>query len=339
MSSTKFNIKILFQFSLFLYLILYTYCQNINCVNNCISNRFTCSNKGDLICSQKCRPKYGDGTSPCYYCDFENNYYYIDSGGECKSGCNEVYILDWSKECVSTSTSTLTGLYKMEDVYYKTCPIYSTVINENECKCENKYYKEILYGKTIIHCLSSVSDCPNFKRFHNSNSKECIESCTDPYLYSANNICYQLSECIFYKEISTTDLRCLSTCDVGEGFVDASQPKKCLSSCSGTNSYYNHGENKCMASCSASNNNKIYRKPEGKECFSSCKDIDGGQFIYSQKDSSTSDDYLCYSTVPSGCSYYFPLNNGVKKCVEIADCQNSNHIYLKGNECIEECDF
>ena len=241
MSSKNSKIKILLHFSLFLYLILYIYCDNDECANNCLKIEFECVNKDDQICSKKCRPKYGDDVNACYYCDYESNYYYINDN-VCNSGCTGNFILDWNKEC--TSFEPLTDLYKMGDVYYKTCPIYSNQIGAtNECKCENKFYKESFDGKTIFHCLSSVSECPPGKRYHNSDSKECIEGCTGTvYLYSANNICYKLENCNFFKEISATDKRCLSTCDVGEGFIDdnQSEPKKCLDSCSGDNSFYNH---------------------------------------------------------------------------------------------------
>ena len=346
MSAKNYNIKILFRLSLFLYLnLLNTYCQSIDCANNCINNGFECTNKPDSICSQNCRPNYGGGENACYYCNFESIYYFINSG-VCSSGCTGNFILDWSKECV-LSVASSTDLYKMGAVYYRACPIYSKIKDETSdvCECENKYYKELIYGKTIYHCLPSVSECPPGKRYHNSDDKECIERCTGEYSYSANNICYKLENCNFYKEITTNDNRCLSTCDVGEGFIDLSQtqPKKCLVSCTATNSFYNHGENNCMSSCSVSNNNKIYHKPDGKECFSSCKDIDGGNLIYAQKDSSTPPTYLCYSTPPStNCQYYFPLSNGVKKCLAAGDeteCLTSNHIYLKGKECIEECDY
>ena len=138
MSAKNFNIKILFQLSLFLYLnLLNTYCQSIDCANNCINNGFECTNNGDLICNQKCRPKYGGGSNNCYYCNFESNYYFIN-GGACISGCTGDFILDWSKECISSGAS-LTGLYKMGAVYYRACPIYSKINEEepNECVCEN----------------------------------------------------------------------------------------------------------------------------------------------------------------------------------------------------------
>ena len=56
--------------------------------------------------------------------------------------------------------------------------------------------------------------------------------------------------------------------------------------------YNNHGKIKCMKNCSSSNNNKIYCKQDGKECFSSCKDIDDGQY-YTKLDT-TSHDYILF---------------------------------------------
>ena len=331
-NSTK---KDLIYFSLFIYLFLNIYCQNCG-TDYCEISGFECINKDDdHTCDQKCKPKHG--STSCYLCDFEG-YYHIEEG-VCQPGCNGDYIIDSTKEC--TSETTRPTIYKMGDVYYRTCPVYSKIKSANECECENKYYIDLVNGREIYHCLSPVSDCPDGKRYHNSGDQnKCLEGCSGSNSYSANNICYEESDCNYIKVISETDKRCLTTCDVGEGFIDTDQSNKCLIFCPDTKAYYNHGGNNCMAACSTSNS-QIYRKQDGKECFSSCKDIDSGELIYTKKDAS-SDDYICYPSLSDeDCKYYFPLNNGVKKCVDDTEtiCQDSNHIYLKGKECIEECDY
>ena len=336
-NSTKKN---LIYFSLFICLVLNIYCQECG-TDNCIGNGFECTDKDAThTCDEKCRPKHG--TTLCYLCNFEG-YYHVE-GESCQPGCSGNYIIDSTKEC----TLTIPTGYKMGDVYYTTCPIYSKikVVEPNECECENKYYIDLVNGREVYHCLSPVSDCPDGKRYHSSDDpKKCLEGCSAPYSYSANNICYQETDCNYIKTISGTDKRCLATCDVGEGFIDPtnSNPKECLISCESSSSgktYYNHGGNNCLASCSTSNS-QIYRKSDGKECFSSCKDIDSGLLIYTKEDASTHD-YICSSSLSdSDCQYYFPLNNGVKKCVGSTEtiCQDLNHIYLKGKECIEECEY
>jgi len=89
-----------------------------------------------------------------------------------------------------------------------------------------------------------------------------------------------------------------------------------------------------MQSCSETGNNKIYHKNGGFECFSSCKDIDDGTFIYLKKNDN---DYICYDSIPDGCGYYIRINNGINKCLTESSCPG-NYKYLKGLECLEECD-
>jgi hypothetical protein len=161
-----------------------------------------------------------------------------------------------------------------------------------------------------------------------------------------NNICYKSNNCNYYNEVSGIKY-CLSTCNVGEGFLlsqDSENPKRCYSSCdlySGPNKYVNHGENICMGKCSITDNSKIYRKSDEYECFSSCKEIDDGTFIYEIKDSE-SGDIVCnsYSSFNTNClenKYFITKGDGVKKCVEEDDCFDINYKYLKGKECLGEC--
>ena len=186
-------------------------------------------------------------------------------------------------------------------------------------------------------CLNSCKES-NGKPYHNKNDKKCISECDNSngyYLNKNDNICYQTSDtkCKFFKENSGQNI-CLSACSVEDGFISTEgTPNKCHNSCPGsTKKYYNHGENICLAKCSI--NNKLYHKQGEFECFSSCKDIDG-TLIYAKSD--TDGAYSCHSSPPSGCAYYFPLNNGVKLCVDLEYCTGRNYKYLKGNECIEEC--
>jgi len=319
MQTTKFNIKLLMYFSLlFFYLILNTYCQDCT---GCINNGFDCIANGGT-CDPECKPKYGDGENACYICNSGSNYYTFNNDRTCDTSCGGNYILDWSNECISSEPSS--G-YKMGNVYYQECPENSILkpLSNNECECLYKYDIEILGNKRIYHCLSSTADCP-----------------TDKYLNTKNNMCYEEANCNF---ISEDNKRCLLTCDVGEGFIfiNEGQPNKCLVSCPTSGKpNHNHGENKCIASCSPPNKN-IYHKPDDNECFYSCKDIAGGEFIYTKQNSGNSD-YLCYSasTLPSiSCTYYILLNDGVRKCVDENECISSNLNYVKGNECIEQCDY
>ena len=207
-------------------------------------------------------------------------------------------------------------------------------IKNNNCIAKSQCN---FYDDDDDFCLNSCKES-NGKPYHNKNDKKCISECDNSngyYLNKNDNICYQTSDtkCKFFKENSGQNI-CLSACSVEDGFISTEgTPNKCHNSCPGsTKKYYNHGENICLAKCSI--NNKLYHKQGEFECFSSCKDIDG-TLIYAKSD--TDGAYSCHSSPPSGCAYYFPLNNGVKLCVDLEYCTGRNYKYLKGNECIEEC--
>ena len=181
-------------------------------------------------------------------------------------------------------------------------------------------------------CLNSCKES-NGKPYHKKDDKECIPNCGELYLNKNDNICYQEADCNFIKEISGQKI-CLSECNVEDGFISTeSSSNQCYNYCPNLYKYYNHGENICLNKCSI--NNKIYHKKDGFECFSSCKDIDDGTLIYAVEDNGG---YACQSSPPTtGCDYYFPINNGVKLCVALNYCTERHYDYLKGKECLEEC--
>jgi len=431
--------------------LIYANCENTCESTKCISDGLVCQDNGEIRCGNNCKPKYG--TSECYECPSISHFYKITTLGEAMSctleeTCENGYIIDFSKECISIPLSNANNLFLFNNVYYKRCPEYTIQKSSNECKCAYKYYiqsslyhclsptdkcsshgytyydystgectntceqstnyvkiegdekrchsscigVEFFYQKlqtdpttctdycdnyiyidntnkknclgyclsgykknnnycvplnecqfyddTIDHCLNSCDEA-NSKPYHNFGSNKCINNCNiDSHYYLKNNICYQEDNCNYIQIISGGINRCLSTCNVGEGFIvpDSATPKQCYTSCpsdSGNNyPYYNHGDNKCLVSCSNDGNNKIYHKDGGFECFSSCKDIDDGTLIYAKKNGG-GDDYICSSSIPSGCNQYITINNGIKKCEE--NCPG-NYKYLKGEECVEECE-
>lgn len=159
--------------------------------------------------------------------------------------------------------------------------------------------------------------------YHNFNSNICINNCQGTYLYSKDYICYSRNECNYYQIDENGNYKCLSSCNVGEGFKlisDDNNPKRCFTSCSGTtNQYYSHGSNICMAQCKDFNNGNIYHKYNGYECFSSCKEIEGGIYIFEKDD--IVGNGICYNSFDS-CStlYYYEIKDGIKKCVNENDC-------------------
>ena len=167
------KLMILYIKFLFLYLFLSINCQDPCDGNNCITNGLTCSNNGDNICNDECRPKYGDNTK-CYLCPSADGNYYIDGNDICQSGCTGDNIIDFSKECTSVSITNL--FFKMGNVYYKKCPLYSKSTSTNECKCENKYYIEVVSSRKIYHCLSPTDICPDGKKNYDYGINECYTS-------------------------------------------------------------------------------------------------------------------------------------------------------------------
>ena len=197
------------------------------------------------------------------------------------------------------------------------------------------------YDDTNI-CLNSCEESLNNK-FHNFDNNKCIASCNadsdNYYIYSRNYICYKEENCNFIQEVSS-EKKCLSKCELEEGFKSLipGEEKKCYRSCTETAyKYHNQGSNICIQKCSSSGNDKIYHKDGAFECYSSCKEIDDGTFIYMKIDESG--DGVCYSSSPctNTNDYYFKIKDNVKKCVSKEYCESINYKYIKDKECIEEC--
>jgi len=196
------------------------------------------------------------------------------------------------------------------------------------------------YDEDSDYCLNSCEEAIG-KTKHNYDSNECIASCQGDYSYMKDNICYKATNCNFIQ-----DDKCLSTCNVGEGFIVpvAETLNKCYRSCTeytgDSYPYFNHGENVCRTECSNSES-RIYQN----ECFSSCKDIDDANIRYEFKDNDSLY-YVCYSysdfetkCLSENANYYITKGDGVKKCVNKDYCVNINYRYLRGRECIEECNY
>ena len=295
-------------------------------------------------------------------CSTHSYQFYDYSTGKCIANCetsNYVKIEGDEKRCHSSCVG--------DEFYYQnletdtvTCKdycdkyIYFDSTNKKNClgycpsgyKIKNNYLVPLsqcqFYDVDINHCLNSCDES-NDKHYHNFDSNQCISNCdtaANGYNYLKDNICYKGNNCNYIQTISSTDKRCLSTCNAGEGFIvqGSETPKQCYISCpSSTDNYYpyyNHGDNICMGSCTSNGNNKIYHKEGGFECFSSCKDIDDGTLIYAKKNAGN-DDYICSTNIPSDCNIYIKIHNGIKKCLD--NCPG-NYKYLREKECLEECD-
>ena len=394
MTKTKLNKKKLIHLLLlFLYLCLSIYCQEIDCESKCKNEGLKCIDKDEFICDTKCKPKYGGNPNECYLCNFDD-YYYIEDG-ECKQGCIGSSIIASSKEC--THVEDQPDLYKMGNVYYEVCPEYSKIDDSTpnrQCLCQNKYYIEKLNDQIeIYHCLSPVSECPDDKKYHNYNSNECFEICSELYSYSVNNICYpeaksnfikesksnkrSLADCDFYKAIDSSESDCLSELDdcfnggyiyfnlnekkcwkdipsyycikkndydidgrfevmpITENYYIDSDKIYCCTSCPSDYPYRKMNSNFCISSCGDE-----YHKDGDDICYPSCKNIPSGpngKYLYEiQRTSGSTTENICSDIIPNDCPFYY-LNNGIKKCTTSCSSISPSYKFLKGKECLVEC--
>jgi len=293
---------------------------------------------------------YDFGINKCYSgaCNSEKTFKKYETNGNirCHSSCieQEFYkvLNDNSEICVDSCDKYI---YIVTSPNYKkycrdNCPTDSDIRKKNNF-CINKADCDFYDDE---YCFNSCEESTG-KFKHNFNSKECIPNCISPFKYLKNNICYNTNICDYFKTVGGINI-CISTCNVDEGFI--APDSGCYSSCSlynsGSHSYFNHGENICQEKCSESGNSKIYRKENGNECFSSCKEIDDGTLIFEKE--TTTGDVLCYSFsyLNSNClnidnNYYITKGDGAIKCVESSYCSSNHYNYLKGRECLRECNY
>ena len=267
---------------------------NDNCPSELKLRKFETNSNGEIQrCSRSCLNEE-------YYQKIDNNEYCVDI-------CNNIiYIEPGTNKRMCLNDCSEVNLYKKND----------KCVNQDEC---NFYIPN--------KCLDSCEE-DGTNRFHNFDSKECISGCTDEYKYlGENNICYKLDNCNFVNEGGN---KCLLSCNIGEGFYIMGDPeKKCYISCGNSvKKYHNYDSNICIENCSSNSNEKKYQKEHDFICYSSCKDIEDGTYIYETNG-------VCSQTP---CELYHINNNGVKSCISSeSDCVNKGFIYLKENECVDEC--
>ena len=165
----------------------------------------------------------------------------------------------------------------------------------------------------LIHC------------FKLSNQENCPGPGVNRYYNPSNYGCYSAEECNFIDENHISPY-CLSSCGVGSG-------------CS--HRYHDYNSKKCISQCGAGNPNNIYKSDDSGVvyiCYSSCAEISYKEYIYEEKDSSTTIKN-CYKTKPSsGCPVYYKKLDGVRKCTTQVDCNNKGLKYYLGDECRDSCE-
>ena len=333
-------------FFLFLFLLNTNYiiCEDA-CQINCEKSDSSCTAKADVSydCSN-CKPVYDSNSNKC--CSVGNSgYFSLDSSGNCIDGCLGDKIIEDTKECTNVA---ITGKYQLGDIYLTNAPTDTSIsCSNNICECTKYFYKEIIYGKTKIHCYNSYepSSFGNYK-FFNYKTGEFFTSCPSGFNIKKENA------------ISTAT-RCSDKCLDNEFYLSTTTnniiTEKCVDSCSSPNNlqYEDNGIKKCVQNCPSGLKIKqydtfsacvtvdeckfyegIYCKDSctgtnllnnygSKECISSCT----GDFVY-RKDP---DDNTCYKR--ENCNFYDDSDSNNKKCL---DTCNTYHDY-NSKKCISHC--
>ena len=335
------------------YLILIN-CDEPDCINSCVSDGLACSDEEGYTCNAQCRPKYGE--SRCFFCNFDNPYYYIDSSGNCFGGCSgsSVIIHNGIDTMECTNYDSTINLKYMGNIYFASdsCPELSTLKSgTNECKCINYYYIEkINENIKVYHCLDVTENPPDYYTFSNYNRKQFYyNKCPDNLkiikkdningreVIRCNNGCLEEE---YYKRIQSSegtpfseyDILCVNDCDSTNIIYEDELVKKCLSSCSeeglfekdrhcvtleNCDFYY---EDKCLESCQTDGNIHDYHNSDNKKCIPQCNE---GDYIY--KDEAYK---ICYKR--EDCIY---INEEEKKCLN--SCEGFSK--PEDNKCYSSC--
>ena len=121
---------------IFLFIICFKYSDSqIICSSEYCTNRNAegCSGDPTICDSNKCKPKYVPNINDitCHYCSgiSDENYYTIDSNGDCLINvCRGDKIIEKSRECTYQPAD---NLFKLGDFYYNSKP-------DDTDNCENK---------------------------------------------------------------------------------------------------------------------------------------------------------------------------------------------------------
>ena len=229
---------------------------------------------------------------------------------------------------VQNSANNLIEYYCVDDCSNESPYIYEYTDNngKNYCleNCPEGYYKytdandnnnkKCVTREECDYYISGTNcevQCPDGTPYHNKATKQCISSCTGEYKYikTADKSCNRREDCNFYKVDSNSNYLCYDNCP---------------------NYYSEYGTNKCLDNCD-SNQYRANEGPYEKICFSSCKEIPGGEYIYEGTNK------ICYYSDPN-CEAYYKKADGILKCSSISDCVTNNKKYILNKECRDNCD-
>ena len=180
--------------------------------------------------------------------------------------------------------------------------------------------------------MECVKDCPiGYYKYLDICLKFCPKSSDKPYLNITSKEC---TSCKIPKNPSNPE--------EGEGFIknkDTSDNIICYKKCP-SNMFFKINDNICYLISEASNYKNCYFAEDNPNiCYLSCKEIPGpDKYNYESNN-------ICYKDNICGNKYYYKIE-GYTKCIEddgninnvIRECEENNFIYLRGKECINDCE-
>jgi len=326
----------------------------IECVDSCGNDFIVVENHNDnsIICNKTC--------------DIGKIYNNTDNKLYCTKGtCPEQYTLTYSNACLNNCKQTI-DLFKIE----------TFKIEENKCtdNCYqyNKYYKNKISdayecvancGSNYIYNLECVSTCPDEAKYYYThendiNKKECVSKCPDGY-YLQGDVCYKgYCPSNDNNEIYANDSNICVKCDqdgeyhiVDTGTSGGNTLKRCYSKCPADYLFHNYNENICYSTkkdneetasnClerngedTSSDHNPVYKYfkiDDPYTCYPSC--AEAGDYKYELEEFHCSKEFNCPN-------YYYSIGT-VKKCIEGRAndiCKSLDYSYLRGRECVPQCD-
>ena len=169
-----------------------------------------------------------------------------------------------------------------------------------------KITEEILNNISTFDYEDLISSIENFEDIDAQLLKGLYKKYK--YIKIADKSCNRREDCNFYGVDSYSNYYCYDICD----------------------NFSEYGTNKCLDYCD-SNQYRANEDPYGEICFSSCKEIPGGEYIYEGTDG------ICYKSY-SSCEAYYKKADGILKCSSISDCVTNNKKYILNKECRDNCD-
>ena len=270
----------------------------------------------------------------CYEdCSLINDEYYIQED-ICVSNCDKSqgYTFYYNKQCLKNcNTENKKHDYNMDFKIYNNKQIIEDTITLQSEK-ENKINYKINideFPKDNI-CLEK---CPD-GTFIEEDSKTCyISSCKYSDYIHSNFVCNNSCSHYIFNEINLIEIK--NTESSPSSNIYNITRKYCLSSCPVSSPYYNIKENEdakeCFkTSCKEREKYSPYNNPHA--CYDSCDKIEGGGYIYQK-------DYICYNYSDSlSCPNYYYKKTNLVQCATLQQCIEKGFNYIKGKECVDECD-